>query len=137
MTLEFEEIISGEQTGADRAAPDFTFHFDIRHSRWCPAGRRAEDWALALQYRLKKAPIRDYGQSTRWNVRSLDSTAVFTLDRDATGRSLLTLAIDNRIGRPNVAESQESTNSGVYRRVMQVLEGTLGAERRTRLLRHI
>lgn len=149
-----KEIISGGQTGADRAALDFAIHFDIPHSGWCPAGRRAEDGTLSLHYRLRETPSRNYGQRTRWNVRDSDGTAVFTIDSNAKGGSLLTLEFakkigkpcihitpasrhpsedlckfvtNNRIGRLNVAGSRESAIPGIYGWVMQILEGTLAA----------
>ena len=48
------KIISGGQTGADRAALDWTIKDDIPHGGWCPAGRRAEDGVIPERYRLQE-----------------------------------------------------------------------------------
>ena len=37
------KIISGAQTGADRAALDWAIFRDIPHGGWCPKLRKAED----------------------------------------------------------------------------------------------
>jgi hypothetical protein len=39
-----EKIVSGAQTGADRAALDWAIFRDIPHGGWCPKGRKAEDY---------------------------------------------------------------------------------------------
>jgi hypothetical protein len=38
-----KKIVSGGQTGADRAALDWAIFRDITHGGWCPKGRKAED----------------------------------------------------------------------------------------------
>jgi hypothetical protein len=52
--LKVEKIVSGGQTGADRAALDFAIDHDILHGGWCPAGRKAEDGPIDGSFRLKK-----------------------------------------------------------------------------------
>ena len=42
-----KKIISGGQTGVDRAALDFAIEHDIPHGGWCPKDRKAEDGPLA------------------------------------------------------------------------------------------
>ena len=42
-----EEIVSGGQTGSDRAALDWAIFHDLPHGGWCPKGRKAEDGTLA------------------------------------------------------------------------------------------
>ncbi len=39
-------IVSGGQTGADRAALDWAIEHGIPHTGWCPQGRRAEDGSM-------------------------------------------------------------------------------------------
>jgi hypothetical protein len=41
-----EKIISGGQTGADRAALDFAVKHDIPYGGWVPKGRKIEDGTL-------------------------------------------------------------------------------------------
>ena len=40
------KIISGAQTGADRAALDWAIFRDVPHGGWCPKGRKAEDGVI-------------------------------------------------------------------------------------------
>ena len=47
-------IVSGGQTGADRAALDVAIALAIPHGGWCPLGRRAEDGPLDQRYRLQE-----------------------------------------------------------------------------------
>lgn len=35
-------IVSGAQTGADRAALDVAIWYEFPHGGWCPKGRKAE-----------------------------------------------------------------------------------------------
>ena len=43
MNGKIEKLVSGGQTGTDRAALDFAIEHGIPHGGWCPKGRRAED----------------------------------------------------------------------------------------------
>lgn len=106
-------IVSGGQTGADRAALDFAIRFGLDHAGWCPLGRRAEDGPLDLQYNLQETPSPKYDQRTRWNVRDSDATLVVTAQAQATGGSALTLAIAEREGKPCLHIAQEETPSVV------------------------
>ena len=58
------KIISGGQTGADRAALDWAIFHDVPHSGWCPKGRKAEDGPIAAHYALKETPSASYPQRT-------------------------------------------------------------------------
>jgi len=49
-----EKIISGGQTGVDRAALDVALDMGIPCGGWCPKGRKAEDGAIPDRYPLKK-----------------------------------------------------------------------------------
>jgi hypothetical protein len=93
-------IVSGGQTGADRAALDFAVEHGLPHAGWCPRGRMAEDGPLARTYRLEETPSRKYAQRTAWNVRDSDATAVFTILPQATGGTALTLTLAQQLGRP-------------------------------------
>ena len=83
-------IISGGQTGADRAALDWAIQHDISHGGWCPKGRRAEDGAIPDCCHLVETPIRNYRQRTTWNVRDAVVTLIVTLGKDLSGGSLFT-----------------------------------------------
>ncbi len=49
-----EKILSGGQTGVDRAALDMAINLGIDHFGWCPKGRRAEDGVIPLRYSLEE-----------------------------------------------------------------------------------
>jgi hypothetical protein len=95
-----ERIISGGQTGADRAALDWAIKNGILHGGWCPKGRRAEDGTIPEQYLVQETPQREYRQRTRWNVRDADATLIVTLTRELTGGSLFTHRYAKTIARP-------------------------------------
>jgi hypothetical protein len=104
-------IVSGGQTGADRAALDFALEFGLAHGGWCPRGRVAEDGPIDERYELVETPSRRYDQRTRWNVRDSDATVVFTIQREATGGTALTLALAARAGKPYLHLSSEATSA--------------------------
>jgi len=93
-------ILSGGQTGADRAALDFALEFGLAHGGWCPRGRLAEDGAIDERYDLQETPSRRYAQRTEWNVRDSDATVVFSITREVSGGTALTLALAKRLGKP-------------------------------------
>lgn len=94
------KIISGGQTGADRAALDFALLHNFPHGGWCPQGRLAEDGAIDQRYRLKETPSPAYAQRTEWNVRDSDGTVIFTSAVQLAGGSLLTQEFARRHGKP-------------------------------------
>lgn len=94
------KLVSGGQTGADRAALDFALDRDLPHGGWCPRGRRAEDGPLAARYQLRETPDDDSAQRTEWNVRDSDGTVIFSLAAELTGGSAHTAGCARRLGRP-------------------------------------
>jgi hypothetical protein len=93
-------IVSGGQTGADRAALDFALEFGLAHGGWCPRGRLAEDGPIDERYELRETPSRRYRQRTEWNLRDTCATVVFSITREVTGGTALTLALAERMGKP-------------------------------------
>jgi hypothetical protein len=85
-----QKIVSGGQTGADRAALDFAIANGIPHGGWCPQGRGAEDGEIDWRYRLKETPSQSYVERTEWNVRDSDGTVIFSIAQDLVGGSQLT-----------------------------------------------
>lgn len=84
------KIVSGGQTGADRAGLDWAIENQIECGGWCPAGRLAEDGEIDLKYPLTETPSSGYSQRTGWNVRDSDGTVIFSLSPDLSGGSALT-----------------------------------------------
>ena len=146
-------ILSGGQTGADRAALDWAIARGIAHGGWCPRGRRAEDGPIAPRYALIETPSRDYEQRTRWNVRDSDGTLIVSRSPALTGGSAYTARCAERINQPclhvhpgahdpqliraflerhrvrtlNVAGPRASTEPHIYDYVIEVLERVFGA----------
>ena len=73
-----QKIVSGGQTGVDRAALDVAREAGLELGGWCPAGRRAEDGPIAAHYPLRATPSADPAERTGWNVRDSDGTLVLT-----------------------------------------------------------
>jgi hypothetical protein len=149
------KIISGGQTGADRAALDWAIGRGLPHGGWCPKGRKAEDGVIDRRYDLVETPSEDYSQRTEWNVRDSDGTAVFSIRVELRGGSLLTVELAETYNKPvihlrreeertnhaqelrsfiegfgisvlNVAGPRESDESGVYQFVSRVLDQAFG-----------
>ncbi len=92
-------IVSGGQTGVDRAALEAARDLGLACGGWCPRGRRAEDGAIDARYPLRETPSEDYAQRTEWNVRDSDGTLVITRGRPAGGTAL-TVAVARRLRKP-------------------------------------
>jgi hypothetical protein len=95
-----QRIVSGGQTGADRAGLAWAIRAQIPHGGWCPKGRQAEDGIIPAQYRLVETPLRDYSQRTTWNVRDSDGTVIFSCNPSLYGGSALTQKITADLSRP-------------------------------------
>ena len=95
-----EKILSGGQTGADRAALNWAINHGIPHGGWRPKGRRAEDGIIPERYCLKTTPPSQYRPRTQWNVRDVDATLIRTLTGQLTGGARFTRQCAERIGRP-------------------------------------
>ena len=70
------KIISGGQTGADRAALDVAIELGIPHGGWIPKGRKTEAGPLSAKYRLQEMPTSDYPKRTEQNVIDSDGTMI-------------------------------------------------------------
>lgn len=93
------KIISGGQTGVDRAALDVAIHLNVPHSGWCPRGRRAEDGPLAPIYQLQETESFNYAERTEKNVIDSDGTLILH-QGPLTGGTLLTVQLAQRWSKP-------------------------------------
>jgi hypothetical protein len=102
-------IVSGGQTGADRAALDWAIARGLPHGGWCPRGRRAEDGTIPARYALRETPSEEYPERTGWNVRDSDGTVILTLGAELTGGSAYTAEVARALGRPwlHLAEARD------------------------------
>jgi hypothetical protein len=92
-----EILVSGGQTGADRAALDVAILHGFAHGGWCPKGRLALDGVLGGQYQLRETPSARYLQRTEWNVRDTDATVVFTFSVLGLSRIDFPCDAENRV----------------------------------------
>jgi hypothetical protein len=144
------KIVSGGQTGVDRAALDVAMALGLERGGWCPAGRWAEDGPIDTRYPLVETPSADPAQRTEWNVRDTGATLILTDSARSPGTELAE-AVASRLGRPlciiaigaldveafrdwlrthaiasmNVAGPREREAPGVYRRAYEALETLL------------
>ncbi|MEK7816539.1 MAG: putative molybdenum carrier protein [Pseudomonadota bacterium] len=152
-----EKIISGGQTGVDRAALDIALELGIPCGGWCPKGRRAEDGAIPPRYPLAETKTGDYRQRTLRNVQAADGTLILTRGTLGVG-SALTRTLAGKLGKPclvvdlaqnrnlrpvrawiktngigvlNVAGPRESGQSGIYAEARRFLTRMLGARKPT------
>ncbi len=72
------KIISGGQTGADRAALDVAIKLGIPHGGWIPKGRKTETGALDAKYKLTEMETPDYNKRTEQNVKDSDGTLIIS-----------------------------------------------------------
>jgi hypothetical protein len=100
MKMRIQKIVSGGQTGADRAALDWAIANGVGHGGWCPEGRLAEDGAIPLRYLLTELPGAGYRQRTKANVRDSDGTLIVSLSSALSGGSLLTVNFAKALKMP-------------------------------------
>jgi putative molybdenum carrier protein len=93
-------IVSGGQTGADRAGLDWALAHGVHCSGWCPNGRLAEDGPIDRKYPLKETPSESYWERTEWNVRDSDATVIFSMAPELSGGSKETLALAHQHDKP-------------------------------------
>jgi hypothetical protein len=149
--MNIKKIISGGQTGADRAALDFAIDNDIPHGGWVPKGRLAEDGVIPKRYDVNETESPDYNVRTEKNLMDSDGTLIMS-HGEITGGSALTKVLARKHKRPclhidlnrvpefeaaveimnwirqhgvetlNVAGSRASKDPGIYSATINVLE---------------
>ena len=93
------KIISGGQTGADRAALDAAINVGLPHGGWVPKGRIAEDGPLPTKYKVQEMPTESYPERTEKNVIDSDGTLILSHGK-LTGGSLLTQEFAGKHNKP-------------------------------------
>jgi hypothetical protein len=98
------KIISGGQTGVDRAAWDVAIELGLDWGGWVPKGRKAEDGRIPDRYDLcMEAPVVDYKDRTSRNVRDAHATLLVTMGKTLSWRgpgTELTARIVRQTRRP-------------------------------------
>lgn len=146
-----EKIVSGGQTGVDRAALDIALERGIPCGGWCPAGRHADDGVIPERYPLQETAEMDHTIRTEHNVRDSDGTlmlyrgalqggtAYAVLMARHLNRPVLAINLDdsfdvdavanwirsNRIRVLHVGGQRESSCPGIYRTAKYKLEDLL------------
>lgn len=148
------KLVSGGQTGVDRAALDVALYLELEQGGWCPRGRRAEDGKIPKVYDLQETPESDYATRTEQNVRDSDGTLILHAG-PLSGGTALTVRLLRQYRRPmqlvnldepislevvrewilshgiqvlNVAGPRESTSPGISRRAEQFLVNLLSGD---------
>lgn len=148
-----EKIISGGQTGADRAALDFAIENHISYGGWLPKGRKTEDGPLSEKYRLQEMTTSDYSKRTEKNVIDSDGTLIVShgvltggsaltrklakqhkkdwvhIDMEAASlkgnsEKMIDWLINNKIKVLNVAGPRLSKDPKIYDATMRLLKAT-------------
>ena len=94
-----DRLISGGQTGVDRAALAVALELGVPCGGWCPRGRRAEDGRIPAEFPLKECTSRNYAVRTRLNVEESDGTLILSRG-ELTGGTALTESIARQLGKP-------------------------------------
>ncbi|MCX5812968.1 MAG: putative molybdenum carrier protein [Proteobacteria bacterium] len=145
------KIISGCQTGVDRAAIDVAIEIGLDYGGSVPRGRLAEDGAIDKKYdKLTELETDRYESRTEKNVVDTDATLIFTVGAPLGGtaltiecakkhrkqyllidlekkpdneiiESIQTWLSDNQPEILNVAGPRESSAPGIYERVFIIL----------------
>jgi hypothetical protein len=108
------KIISGGQTGVDRAALDVALDLGFPAGGWCPKGRKAEDGRIPDRYPLAELATESYAVRTRKNVHDADATLVLCLDdRQPSGGTALTVKEAIRAQKPHLVVSLANADAAV------------------------
>src|SRR5436305_6188602 len=103
------KIISGGQTGVDRAALDVALKHGIECGGWCPAHRLAEDGTIPARYPLRELPDGSFTDRTWQNVNDSDATVIFCSGAPHGGTAE-TISFCQELNRPHlVIDATETT----------------------------
>lgn len=113
------KVISGGQTGVDRAALDVALELGLPHGGFVPRGRKAEDGQVPDKYDLVELSSTSYPARTRSNVLAADGTLILTPPRPRGG-TRLTAKMAHESGKPWLAA--DPRRSEMIQRVEEWLE---------------
>ncbi len=153
--IRIKKIVSGGQSGVDRAALDAALASGIPCGGWCPKDRWAEDGRIEDRYPLTETPAENTAQRTEWNVRDSGGTLILTRGVPSGGTAL-TIRLAAALRKPhlvvdledaggldrtrswlrekgidvvNVAGPRESKCPGIYQEALAFLRAVLSSRR--------
>jgi hypothetical protein len=96
------KIVSGGQTGVDRAGLEAAIALGLPYGGWVPKGRLAEDGVVPLKYAgMQEHTSSNYAVRTKANVRDSDATLIIAPSLPLSGGTMLTLRTAERLLRPH------------------------------------
>ena len=96
------KIVSGGQTGVDRAGLEAAIALGLPYGGWVPKGRLAEDGVVPLKYAgMQEHTSSNYAVRTKANVRDSDATLIIAPSLPLSGGTMLTLRTAERLHRPH------------------------------------
>ena len=121
------KLVSGGQTGVDRAVLDAAIGRGIDYGGWCPKGGWAEDLTappgLLIKYpNLQETPLADPAQRTEWNVRDADACMIVVDDSglDVSKGTELANELAHRYRKPllvvRLGDSESARDAGLWLR---------------------
>ena len=142
-----EKVLSGGQTGVDRAALDVAIEMGVAHGGWCPAGRDADDGVIPDKYQLTETAEQDHTVRTENNVKDADGTLMIyrgelhggtayaiemakhlnkpvlalNLDQDIDVEEVFDWVQSNNIRIINIGGQRETKNPGIYFQSRKIL----------------
>jgi hypothetical protein len=120
-----ERIVSGGQTGVDRAGLEVAIALGIEHGGWCPRGRLSEDGTIPSRYQLIEMNSADYPVRTEQNVIDSDATLIL-YEGKLKGGTLLTRRICQRLDKPYLClRIDHKSPADVRQWLLQTRPGTL------------
>ena len=149
------KIISGGQTGADRAALDVAINHGIPCGGWCPKGRKAEDGKIPDRYPLCETDTDSYRERTQKNILDSDGTLILCPEEKMDAGTQITYQLCKEIKKPiciadpadetqipqvikwlikdniqvvNIAGPRESNLKGIYEGSVSFLDKLLNVE---------
>ncbi|MBW2044107.1 MAG: putative molybdenum carrier protein [Deltaproteobacteria bacterium] len=122
-----KKIISGGQTGADRAALDVAIELGIPHGGWVPKGRKTENGRLPETYRMREISSISYSWRTEMNVVDSDGTLIISHGK-LTGGSALTRTLAGKHRKPCLHIDLDSMDAPKAAEIVRLWIETRGIE---------
>jgi len=124
---QLSKVISGGQTGVDRAALEVALFLEIPHGGWCPKGRRAEGGPIPMTFDLIETASFNYAVRTEKNVVESDGTLIL-FRKVITRGTGLTVKFAKRHQRPylcidlaNISDGDEDATAAASQEILDWL----------------